>query len=385
MNRNEELDARIARWLAESAPSEAPPTMLDDTLARSATTPQRGARGWVWPVARILGAAAILAVAVVVGFGAGRFINPGVGQDVASPMPTPSSSSAASAQPTAAGTPLASATAAPTPPASPTADPDAPLLSFTQGCEVTPPVVVPTTTILGDGRVVWQLAQVGDPYQYRVRRLSEAGLGSVRARIAATSVLGVDGDYRPERRAGTGELPGHGFCLFTFEHRDRDVDATVTSVSWFGDEEEGAYYEPSPERRELDAFAQQLRDPESWLDAADWSDPSSSAYVAASFLVVTSPDAFDASGPDLADVSWPFDAPPSSYGEPAGVDGRLRCDVATRAAIEAYVAGRAQPGGEPIDIAAPSTTLFIREDGIWHSVTLWSLPPAATVGCDAVS
>lgn len=331
---------------------------------------------------KVIVAIVVLALAVAIGFSASRFL-PGVGQAAGSPspVPTPALTPGSSATSPASG----AATASPTPGESPASDEDDVLLTFTQACDVTPPVRVPTTTILEDGRVIWQ-ANTPGAYQWSVRRLSDAGLTSVRTRIADTGLLGRGAEYLPQLREGLSEGPPHGLCYFTFDHRDGSTDVTVGSVMWFGDEEEAAYFEPAPERRELDAFAQQLRDPEAWLAPTDWDDPAWAPYVPGSFLVLASPIVFgEPSGPTLEQVAWPFDLPPSAYGEEVGFsEPRPRCAVAPRDAVEAFVAGQAQPGGEPVDLAAPATNLIVREGETWYGITLWG-SPAGTVGCGSVA
>lgn len=383
MNPTDDLDRRIERWLGEATPSSAPMGLVDTVLHETSSLPQRSGRRFGFsPLLKVVAAVAVVALAIAVGFGAGRLLPSGVGQATMSASPSasptlgPSASASPSAEPSATDSPAPTATPAPT-----GADL---LLAFTQSCDVTPPVLLPSTTILENGRVIWQENGPAS-YQWRARQLSEAGLATVRARIAATGLLDQDGDYRPELQEGVTNPPGHGLCLFTFDHQDGQTDISVSSVSWFGDEEEGTYYQPAPERRELDALAQQLRSPETWLAPADWADAESVPYVADAFLVLASPGFGEETGPDLQDVDWPFDAPPSSYGEEAGLgDPRPRCAVASRDAVEAYVTGQVQPGGEPIDLAAPATNLNIREGETWYTITLWSMPlPSAD--CSVVS
>jgi hypothetical protein len=383
MNPTDDLDRRIERWLGESAPSGAPVGLVDTVLHETSSLPQQSRRGLRFsPLFKIGAAVVVVALAIAVGFGAGQLMPSGVGEATASASPSasptlePSASASPSAEP--------SATPSPAPTATPAAGGTDLLLAFTQACDVTPTVLLPTTTILQDGRVIWQ-ENGPTAYQWRVRQLSEAGLSAVRARIAATGLLDQDGDYRPELREGVTDPPGHGLCLFTFDHPDGQTDVSVSSVSWFGDEEEAAYYQPAPERRELDTFAQQLRSPETWLAPADWADAESVPYVADAFLVLASPAFGEETGPDLQDVDWPFEASPSSYGEEAGLgDPRPRCAVASRDAVEAYVAGQVQPGGEPIDLTAPATNLNLREGETWYTITLWSVP-GADADCSLVS
>lgn len=383
MNPTDDLDRRIERWLGEATPSSAPMGLVDTVLHETSSLPQQSRRGLRFsPLLKIGAAVVVVALAIAVGFGAGRLIPSGVGQTTASGSPAASRTAEPSATASPTGAPSATPSAAP----SMTPEPGGAdlLLAFTQACDVTPPVLLPTTTILEDGRVIWQESGP-TTYQWRVRQMSEGGLSTVRARIAATSLLDQDGDYRPELREGVTEGPPHGLCQFTFDHDDGQSDVSVTSVMWFGDEEEAAYYQPAPERRELNAFADQLRSPEAWLAPGDWADEESAPYVADSFLLLASPAFGEASGPSLDEIDWPFEAPPSTFGEEVGFsEPRPRCAVATRDAVERFVTGQAQPGGEPIDLAAPATNLNLREGETWYSITLWSVPIEG-IDCSAVT
>ena len=353
-------------------------------MSQSPRHPEGSSRKPMPTVLKIIVAIVVLALAVAIGFGASRLL-PGVGQATGSPSPLPTPALTPASSATASETAAPTATASPTPVQSAASSEGDVLLSFTQACDVTPPVLLPVTTILEDGRVIWQ-NNAPDGFQWVVRRLSEAGLASVRARIAGTGLLDRDAEYTPQLREGLSEGPPHGLCFFTFDHRDGSADATVGSVMWFGDEEEAAYFEPAPERRELDAFAQQLRDPEAWLSPTDWDDPAWEPHVPGSFLVLAAPVTFgEPSGPALEQVAWPFDLPPSTYGDQVGfAEPRPRCAMAPRDAVERLVAGQTQPDGGALDLSAPSSSFNVREGETWYSITLWG-SPAGIVDCGSVA
>jgi hypothetical protein len=235
MNPTDDLDRRVERWMGDATPVSAPRSLVDGVLARTSSLPQRsgGRLGFSLPL-KIAGAVVVLALAVAVGFGAGQLMTSGVGQSTSTPSPSASPTVAPS--PTVSATPEASVTASPAPTTSSPQGAADVLLVFTQICDVPPPVRLPTTVIFENGRLVWQ-ENGPTTYQWRARELSPSGLETVRARIAATGLLGHAGDYRPQLREGITEGPPHGACGFTFDHQDGATDVSVSSVMWFGDEE----------------------------------------------------------------------------------------------------------------------------------------------------
>ena len=97
----ENLEARLGQWLKATAPPAAP-DLTERALARTAATPQRGTwtLGFAMPA---LAAAAVVALAVVVGLQLGRFLpgqDPPFGSDT-SPTATATASPTGSPAPTA--------------------------------------------------------------------------------------------------------------------------------------------------------------------------------------------------------------------------------------------------------------------------------------------
>jgi hypothetical protein len=120
---------------------------------------------------------------------------------------------------------------------------------------------------------------------------------------------------------------------------------------WFGDEEESAYYEPSPERLALHQLAIDIQDPEAWIDPSGWEDSEAVPFVPVTYLVlagVTSPQLPTEGAPDVDAVTWPFDQEPDAFGEPVG-DARQRCAIADAAAIEVLAAELAAAGLEQFE------------------------------------
>ena len=382
MNQNDDLDQRIGRWLDRAAPTAAPDTLLDDTFGRTGQMRQSGGRGWS-PLVRLASVAAVMAIAVVAGLTAANlFDRPGVGTDV-----SPIASGSAGTQ---TGTPLASATPAPTatPPAAAWEQPGELLLRYSRMCDVPPPVAMPQTTILQDGRVVW-LRGVDEPpggtdVGWVVRRLSDEGLAAVRDAIADTALLDEDGQYTSEHRDGAPEQPGHGACAYTFAHRDGAISADVNSLMWFGDEYEATYLEPDPERRALDGFAHQVADPEAWLDAGSWAEPEARSYRAPAYLVTSTETSFETSaGGDSSDTAWPCDEPIATYGAIHGSNG-LRCGVAPAERVEAFADSTVLPEGAPIELPDVMSDIWLSDGETQLAINLWPQMPDGHPGCEAI-
>ncbi|HYI65721.1 MAG TPA: hypothetical protein VEW95_02230 [Candidatus Limnocylindrales bacterium] len=124
MTDDRDFERRLAGWLQSTAPLPAP-DLADRLLRTTASTPQR--RGWLprSGLVRVLGVAAVLAVAVVVGLQFGNL----------SPGPTPSvggGPSATEVEPSATSSPPASSSPA-TPSASASVTPSASLDVFPGG------------------------------------------------------------------------------------------------------------------------------------------------------------------------------------------------------------------------------------------------------------
>ena len=362
MNTHDELDELITQRLHAAAPSDAPDRLLDSAMSRISDTPQR-AGGWFGaPAGRLLAAAAVLVLAVIVGFQVSGLIGRPVGNDVS---PSPSATAAA----TEGASPSSSATSSAAPSASapapvetePAIAGDETLLSLITICDVLPPIVGPTTTILGDGRVIWPRTTAADPAPVlSVRRLSDQGLATVRDEISGSGLFEADAVFRPEPLPGS-EPPGHGACQYDFDWRGGEDPIHVSSTMWFGDDEESTYYEPAPEREALDALAQRLVDPEAWLDASDWADAEAVAFQPESYLVMAvvyegGTEGATEGAPDVDAVAWPFPEPPDAFGD-AVSDGR--CDVATADVIEGFAADLAAAGMEQFESPADGPTITL--------------------------
>jgi len=328
--------------------------------------------------------ALVLLVASVAGlFAAGTKNLP----PTASEKPTASASASAVATPTSAP----SATAEPSASEGTAILPTGPgelLFNFTFACHISPLVSVPATTVLEDGRVIW----ADERNLYRVRQLSTTGLEQLRSEIETTGLFENSADYVLERREDAPEPPGHGLCIWSFVWSNGEAPSVeVNSVGWLGDEEEETYYEPAPERKQLDAIAMQLRDPEAWFaDESDWLQPTSELFSPEQYLVLAAvypPEVGTEGAPDFDSVTWPFEATPDAFGEPVSEQSLHRCAVAEAADVEQLSAELAAAGLEqfidPLSGAMVTLPWATREAAV--EVTIWHVMPDGTPTCDSVN
>jgi hypothetical protein len=200
------------------------------------------------------------------------------------------------------------------------------LLAFDYWCEMNPPLHQPSLRLTDDGRIVVARHPLGED-GWRTWQLSGAGLDEVRRRVLDAPTLQHSGEYYHERLPNTPDPPGHGGCVYGFVVGTGADQVVVSSAMWFGDEEEAAYYVPSPERRELDGLANDLRDLEGWLGADAWAEPSPRRYIASTFLLTSAAQEGEPwqSLPSSGATDWPFDGTIEQSGEPLDDHGRARC------------------------------------------------------------
>lgn len=245
------------------------------------------------------------------------------------------------------------------------------LLTFSEVCDVVPPLRVPTTAILADGSVVVGRGEV------RIGRLNEDGMALIREEVLDLPVLQQPGSYEPQPLPDA-EPPGHGACAYTFVTGSGPDAVTVNSVMWFGDQEEAEFYVPSPERKLLSGVARSLGEIEALLDEDLWSE-TPRPYVATEFLLVLMPFP----GPTEGDA-----IPYQQLGLPGpdeldAAAGDTRCGVIPlEQAVTATREIRAS--GNPVSInEMPSATAD--DDGQGWSVIIASRTPSGTPTCDDVN
>jgi hypothetical protein len=194
----------------------------------------------------------------------------------------------------------------------------------------------PGTTILDDGRVIWQDADLR-PLE---ARLTPAALQRVRAELDASGVLETDADVQAELRPGA-EPVGRGATLYRFERLVAERRVVVTSGDPDDYADEPDLWVIPPQMAVLADLGEKLRDPIAWLGPEALAG-AARPYQPAHHLVLVDlyPEVGDQPGldADADDVRWPFGGPIEGVGEPADVTGAglgSRClviDAATAAA-----------------------------------------------------
>ena len=242
---------------------------------------------------------------------------------------------------------------------------------FRSMCDATPPLVPPTLTITADREVVMASPDDG---RMLAGRLTPDAFSELMA-LLDHPALAESAAYRPELRPDAGEPPGHGLCVFEFTLGPPSDRVRVTSVSWFGDEEESTYYVPSPERRALDDQARGLMvAPELFTDAS-W-ETAPTAYEADAFLVwIWAEAASPTPGvPSLANLDVIGDV--STFGEPIGSG---RCGYLDRAAAEAMALAFA---GTPSPLTLNAVSyLTVETDSGWANTVTSPLTPDGFPTC----
>jgi hypothetical protein len=368
MNTHDELDELITQRLHASAPSDAPDRLLDGAMSRIADTPQRGS-GWFGASSgRLLAAAAVLVLAVIAGVQVAGLIGRPVGTEppAATESPTPSASAAPSAS---APAPAESEPAV--------ADDDLVLRLVTAGGGPTyPGDQVPQFTLLRNGMVIWQPSpDVSDALV--TRQLTDAGLAELREDIFGSGLLDASADHELEPLPGA-EPPGRGVQVYMFTAGQGDDQVAVTSVQWLGEEEESTYYEPSPEREQLDQLVQELRDPEALVPADAWAGPAE-VYEGSEYLLILTPyrDVPPYDTTDVAEIRLPIDGPLDEFGEPSGTGTPpVRCGVIGREEAAAIVDDLVAAGFEQVglDRATPGSLDWAEGSGTVDLVLLPRMP-----------
>lgn len=343
MTTHDDLDGLIRDQLRAEAPGRAPAGLLEAAMERIDSTSQRRRGGFLGGTpGRLLAAAAVLVLAVVAGTQlAGLIERPSGTGGSASPSPSPSQAPAASARPS----PSASSGAA-----------DQLLLRLvvSGGGPTHPAQLLPWFTLMADGTVIWHpVPAETETGSLVVRRLTPSGLDELTQRIFGNGLLDQSAEHDLGRRPGAPEPPGRGVSVYRFTARDGEAQTVVSSVQWLGDEEESTYYQPSPERRELDELARALRDPESLVDADAWDGPAE-PYIGADYPLVL--NLFPGMPPygtiDASEIPWPFDGLLDEFGEAVEGPGRwvTRCGVIPRADAQTIIAALEAAGFEEVGL-----------------------------------
>lgn len=250
-----------------------------------------------------------------------------------------------------------------------------PVLSFEFGCDVTGPFQGPSTLIFEDGRVVHDVSGAAE---WQVRTLSASGLAHVRDNLLGSTLLQTNAEYRPVPRPGA-EPPGHGACLFTFITTTAGAPIEVTSIGWFGDDEESEFYEPSPERKTLDAIAQSLMAIDSVLGESSWEPAGWLPWIPEDHLLGLGPGV----GPPPDDIVV-IDPETMGLGDLAAFGaraGRGRCGVIFREQAFGFARALNAAGHEPAIQLNTSTSVGFRTDTGW-TYGLFHPSGPGTPSCD---
>lgn len=255
-----------------------------------------------------------------------------------------------------------------------------PLLSFEFACDVTGPFQSPTTLIFGNGSVAHVFTgQAEVSWAWHMRSLSGSGLDHVRSTILESPYLQSSGEYRPVPLPDS-EPPGHGACAFTFIIATDAETITVTSIGWFGDQEESQFYEPSPERKALDGIARNLMALESVLDDSSWESGDWIEWIPPEHLLWFGPGDFAPEGAVPVDPAAFGLGDLDDFGAPSG---RGRCDIVS--ARQAFQVARVlnEAGNEHlVQLGAPDSFGFQLETGSMSYALMPSTP--GSPGCDEV-
>lgn len=193
------------------------------------------------------------------------------------------------------------------------------LLRLERDCDVSlrsmgTPVVPADVTLTADGRVLL-LNGVA-------RQLSPSGVTRVQQDVLRLPALQTSASYDLELRPGVSDPPGHGICSNAFTVGEGAARVVVSAVNRQSDDEEAAFWAPSPERFALDELAIHLLDIETWLGPAAWTEPVGRRYVGNSYEFwldragETPPPDVDAQS--VSGVAWPFDGPIEQFGRAIG-------------------------------------------------------------------
>jgi hypothetical protein len=200
-----------------------------------------------------------------------------------------------------------------------------------------------------------------------VRRLTDDGVQTLVSAVVDTGLFEESDSYQPVQLPGV-EPPargGSGYAV-TLVRDGQSVDVTWTSM--FGDDE--LYYEPSPEREELDAMGVVLVTLDEWLPDDAWASAESCPYQPQAFrVIVVEPQpwggAIEDLPADVADIDWPLGGDFLAWGEPfsnpgsdPNVDGR--CGVVSREEAIDLVGSLVAQGADPqTDSAALDASRYV--------------------------
>jgi hypothetical protein len=226
-----------------------------------------------------------------------------------------------------------------------------------------------------------------------VRWLTQDGIDALANTVLDTGLFEASGSYNPVLLPGA-EHPGRGGSGYSVVVRRDSEYVEVGWTSLWGDDD--LYYEPSPEREELDAMGAELVALDEWLPKDGWLSGEPCPYEPQTYrVIVTEPQPWGGSLDDLpadiADITWPLGGDFLAWGEPFSnpggdpdIDGR--CGVVTRAEAIHVVDELLAAGVEgPASLAEVKRYLMLRlgdRAGVQvHDVTLEGMLPDGPTDC----
>lgn len=296
---------------------------------------------------------------------------PGITDPAANPPPAATAASLPPLTPAPDPTPIATPAGTPRPPGA--ADL---VVRLTWDSDVVVPI--PGTTIVDDGRMI----RMDDAAQGTIveRRLTDAGLDWVRARLDETGVLRATGDYGATLRPGA-EPAGRGATMYLFRMAPGGARIRVTTGDPGDYSHEPDLWDIPAQMQPLADLAHGLRDPEAWIDPAMWAGPAE-PFRAHAYLVTVQLDsgapAFGRYPVAVDGVAWPFPVPITEAGAPFRVGGQVvegeRCLVITREQARAMAEAEAATA-RPRDLDAWDADIGYRwADGKSGNATVTTRP-----------
>jgi Bacterial SH3 domain len=258
------------------------------------------------------------------------------------------------------------------------------ILTLSSVCDVVGPFPAPATVVFEDGHVI--LSDPNEGNAWAVRRLSDAGMAEIRDTVIGNQYLQQSAEYLPELRPDAGDPPGHGACAYTFEIATGAEPIVVTSVGWFGDQEEAAFYQPSPERKALDGLARALIDIETSPDDDRWADAAALPYIASDYLLwIAEGQGAPIVGTPSVDPAAIGIADPASFGTQSGSG---RCDVIAREeafeAVRVFLEAAGTDSGFTMRLDARSFAGIVTDDG-WLDLVIAPQTPDGLPSCEAAT
>lgn len=205
---------------------------------------------------------------------------------------------------------------------------------------------IPSFSLLGDGRVVVQGAQIelfpGPALPaVQVRQLTEAGVQAVLNAVAATGQFAASAEWRGAQNF----VMDASDTVFTLNADGRAVKVTVYGLGTVTPGQEPPNFPPAERtvHEALNPLVEKLTTLESWLPVAAWAQTAWQPYVADSLrLLVRNADGEppDGSGIENQAVPWPAGEDPATFGAPTAL-GEQRCGVVSGDEAAAWYAALA--------------------------------------------